>query len=300
MIRPLRSTSGVAPRALAAALAALPLAALCAASSNAAHAQQIPASERDYAIPAGPLSSALTRFAAEAGVPLSADGTMLDGLRTPGLRGRHDVARGFALLLERSGLEAIRDANGTWVLRPAPHQAPQTLSEVLVSAPHDSQGVHVIGRDTLDALGRGNGDITSVLRVLPNVQFDNNQLHGGRQGEIAPADVSIHGSKYYNNLYLMDGMSFNNDINPANRASDGTSGTNNNTSPPSASQGFAIDTSLLCNITVRDSNVPAEFGRFSGGVIAADTCAPTRTFGGQVSVERSRSAWTKQHLTPRQ
>ncbi|ENO86923.1 TonB-dependent receptor [Thauera linaloolentis] len=265
--------------------------------SGAAQAQHAPL-QRHYSIPAGALSSTLTRFAADAGLSLSVDAALVAGRDSAGLNGVYGVDDGFARLLAGSGLIATREPNGTWVLRPAPQQQAPVLSEVLVSAPPDSQGVRTIGRGTLDALG--NGDITGILRVLPNVQFDNRQLHTGQQGEIAPADISIHGAKFYNNLYLMDGMSFNNDINPANRISDGTAGTNNNTAPPSASQGFAIDTSLLCNITVRDANVPAEFGRFSGGVIAADTCAPTRSFGGQVSVERTRSAWTEYKLTPDQ
>ncbi|THF56864.1 TonB-dependent receptor [Pseudothauera rhizosphaerae] len=289
--------------ALRAALPALLLCASTAALPVPARAQQespAQAAIRSYDIPPGPLSSSLTRFAAEAGVALSADAALLGDRHGPGLHGSYDVAHGFALLLAGSGLEAVRDATGTWVLRPAPRQSPHVLGEVRVHAAAESLGTQVIGRGTLDAVGRGNGDIGSALRVLPNVHFDNGQLHTGRQGEIDPADISIHGSKFYNNLYLMDGMSLNNDINPAQRAADGTTGSNNNSAPPSASQGFAIDTSLLCSITVRDANVPAEFGRFSGGVIAADTCAPTRDFGGQVSVERTRSAWTEYHLTPTQ
>ena len=42
---------------------------------------------RSYDIPAGPLSSALSRFAGEAGVLLSVDGSLLQGLETNGLRG---------------------------------------------------------------------------------------------------------------------------------------------------------------------------------------------------------------------
>lgn len=280
------------------ALLSLPL---CLGTLGASAQSEPPAAvaARHYDIPAGPLAAALTRFAADAGIALSVDATLVAGLHSPGIRGTHELAPGFAALLRGTGLEAARAADGQWTLRPAPRHT-HVLGEVVVLSPPDSLGTRVLGRDTLDALGRGNGDITSALRVLPNVQFDNNQLHTGRQGEIAPADVSIHGGRYYNNLFQMDGMSFNNDINPAQRASDGIVGTNNNSAPPSAAQGFAIDTSLLCRVTVRDSNVPAEFGRFSGGVISADTCAPTRSFGGQFSVERTRSQWTEYQLTPAQ
>jgi len=167
-----------------------------------------------------------------------------------------------------------------------------SLSEVRVVDKYESQGTQVLDRSTMDALTGGNGDITSLLKINPNVQFSNNQMHTGQQGEIAPADISINGAKFYENLYQLDGMSINNDINPAGN------NPNDNAAPASASQGFAVDTSLLCKVTVRDSNVGAEFGRFNGGVVSADTCAPTRKFGGRISVETTRSAWMQYKIAP--
>lgn len=248
---------------------------------------------RHYDIPAGPLAAALTRFAADAGIALSVDATLVAGLHSPGIRGTHELAPGFAALLRGTGLEAARAADGQWTLRPAPRHT-HVLGEVVVLSTPDSLGTRVLGRDTLDALGRGDGDITSALRVLPNVQFDFNRLNPGRQGEIAPAEVSIHGAKPYDNVFLFDGMSFSNNLDPIQ------SNPNNAASPPSSSQGLAIDTSLLCRITVRDANVPAEFGHFSGGAISADTCEPVRSFGGSVSMELSRSEWMNYHLNEAQ
>ena len=84
------------------ALLPVAFAGLAAAPSHAESAGQ-----RDYAIPAGPLSAALSRFAAEAGVLLSANASVTDGLRSPGLQGRYDVAGGFAALLAGTGLQAV-------------------------------------------------------------------------------------------------------------------------------------------------------------------------------------------------
>ncbi|MCX2716148.1 hypothetical protein OQH61_00135 [Helicobacter sp. MIT 21-1697] len=42
----------------------------------------------------------------------------------------------------------------------------------------------------------GNGDITSILRILPNVQFDNAQLRSTTLGEIDPANISISGGLF--------------------------------------------------------------------------------------------------------
>ncbi|PZR70322.1 MAG: TonB-dependent siderophore receptor, partial [Stutzerimonas stutzeri] len=71
---------------------------------------------RSYDIPAGPLSSALSRFAGEAGVLLSVDGSLLQGLETNGLRGQYGVDDGFAELLQGSGLQAVRDGQGNYSL----------------------------------------------------------------------------------------------------------------------------------------------------------------------------------------
>ncbi len=71
---------------------------------------------RSYDIPAGPLSSALSRFAGEAGVLLSVDGSLLQGLETNGLRGQYGVDDGFAALLQGSGLQAVRDGQGNYSL----------------------------------------------------------------------------------------------------------------------------------------------------------------------------------------
>ncbi|UCV09553.1 TonB-dependent receptor [Dechloromonas denitrificans] len=256
-----------------------------------------------YNIPAGPLGEALNRFALQAGVAIAVDAEKLRDLRTDGLHGRYEVEAGFSALLRNTGYGISKTAAG-YMLVAHPKAAPTSrkeeagdpiLGETLVVDQRESAGTTVVDRHVIDSLSAGNGDITSILRVMPNVQFDNNQLHTGRQGEISPADISINGAKFYQNLYQLDGMSFNNDIDPA--SGDKSSSI---TEVSSASQGFAIDSSLLCKITVRDSNVPVEYGAFTGGVVSADTCAPTRTFAGQASIGTTRSTWMEYKIAPEQ
>lgn len=71
---------------------------------------------RSYQIPAGPLSSALSRFAGEAGVLLSVDGRLTEGKTTQGLQGSFSVEQGFARLLAGTGLNAARDGQGAYTL----------------------------------------------------------------------------------------------------------------------------------------------------------------------------------------
>ncbi|WP_236214768.1 STN domain-containing protein, partial [Metapseudomonas otitidis] len=59
---------------------------------------------RSYQVPAGSLASALTRFAGQAGVSLSVDPALVDGLDSPGLQGEYGIDEGFDALLRGSGL----------------------------------------------------------------------------------------------------------------------------------------------------------------------------------------------------
>lgn len=106
-----------------AALFCLPLATLVAAPAALAQSAASEQSVRSYEIPAGPLSSALSRFAGKAGVMLSVDGSLLEGRQSGGLSGQYGVDEGFDALLQGSGLQAVRNAQGTYSLAPRAEQA---------------------------------------------------------------------------------------------------------------------------------------------------------------------------------
>lgn len=92
---------------------------------------------RSYDIPAGTLSSVLTRFSREAGVFLVGAGSTAEGKTSPGLKGSYSVQAGFAALLTGTGLVAVRQGDGGYGLKPAPAAASDsaaTLSAVKVTA----------------------------------------------------------------------------------------------------------------------------------------------------------------------
>ncbi|MBN7823086.1 STN domain-containing protein, partial [Bowmanella yangjiangensis] len=95
--------------ALGAALPAL-------ARADSAHTQA-------YQISAGPLAEVLGRFASAAGVALSFDAALLQGRQSQGLQGQYGVEDGFARLLQGSGLQAVRQAEGVYGLTPQPQAA---------------------------------------------------------------------------------------------------------------------------------------------------------------------------------
>lgn len=118
--------------ALAAGLAtapAWPVAALAADVASAA----VP-SRKAYDIPAGSLEATLNRFGREAGILLSFPTEVTAGLQSKGLRGNYAVQEALPLLLQGTGLAAMAQSNGSYVLvkraEPAPPEA--TADEVML------------------------------------------------------------------------------------------------------------------------------------------------------------------------
>ncbi|VCU68603.1 Ferrichrome-iron receptor precursor [Pigmentiphaga humi] len=130
--------------ALARAITLAAGAPLFAAAIPAAYAQAAEPA-RTYDIPAGPLVQALNRFGREAGVMLSFTAEQTRGLQSPGLRGSHSVPAALRALLAGTGLEAVAQANGGYVLRAAPvaaapaAPAASTLPEIAVTGTVDRE-----------------------------------------------------------------------------------------------------------------------------------------------------------------
>lgn len=120
MHKPRTPKPSLSARAVQAALLALPLAAIAtiAAASPAAHAQTAQLAH-DFDIPAGTLSTGLTRLATQAGMQLTANGELTAGKSAPALKGRMTVRQALDRLLAGSGLEAGVDGMAV-VLRPSP------------------------------------------------------------------------------------------------------------------------------------------------------------------------------------
>ncbi|MHC8321278.1 TonB-dependent siderophore receptor [Pseudomonas sp. GB2N2] len=75
---------------------------------------------RQYQVPAGSLSDALTRFAGLAGVNLSVDPALVSGRTSNGLSGEYAVEQGFARLLQGSGLQLQPVGEQAYILTPSP------------------------------------------------------------------------------------------------------------------------------------------------------------------------------------
>lgn len=105
-------------RAIEAALFGSALAGAGASLMAAAPAWAETRVESQFDIPAGSLESALTRFAASAGVTVSFQPADTRGLQSPGLHGRYSVEAGLRQLLAGSNLQLLRQDSGSYSLLP--------------------------------------------------------------------------------------------------------------------------------------------------------------------------------------
>lgn len=105
-------------RAVKAALLGMALAVPTGMALMAVPAWAQTAGDAQFDIPAGPLGSALTQFAATAGVTVSFDPAYANGKKTSGLQGRYTPEAGLRQLLAGSKLEAVRHDNGSYSLLP--------------------------------------------------------------------------------------------------------------------------------------------------------------------------------------
>ncbi|MDG2535916.1 energy transducer TonB [Sphingomonas sp. HITSZ_GF] len=146
-------------------------------------------------------------------------------------------------------------------------------------------GTTRIGEAEVKARAPGSGDAMQLLKVLPTVQFSREEFLATRENiqDIRPADISISGGRIYDNLFTMDGVDVSARVETAGeRSSENPFALH---SPESAiSQSLWVDTNLVGAIVVRDSNVSAEYGRFTGGAVDVQTRAPRSRFGGSTTV----------------
>ena len=179
------------------------------------------------------------------------------------------------------------------------------LDPIVIEAKMRSDVQHLNEQDIKRQPTR-NGNIVDLLRSNPAVQFSNSSNSSTQAGEISPDTVSFHGEPFYNNAFVIDGFS-NNDIMNPGASNSGFNSVEEFESPtgmylaPGSPEAFQVDTSLVKQVNVYDSNVPAKYNRFTGGVVDAELKDPdTQAASGSVSFRTSRDNWTQLHYTPEQ
>lgn len=177
-----------------------------------------------FNIPAGPLDTALDRFARAAGVNLAYDTALVQGLSTRGLSGTFAVPQGLATLLAGTGLEAVPQPTGGFALRrgapqPVPAAVPAarsvSLEEVTVLGSRDPNvslsnvpaSISVVPREEIDRQRPTAQRIEDVLtRTVPGFNPTNN---GVRQIRGRTAQVFVNGVPTNEQLRASSGSDIN-------------------------------------------------------------------------------------------
>ncbi|QXH46392.1 TonB-dependent receptor [Pseudomonas xanthosomatis] len=278
-------------------LAACCLMTLPAAQARTDAEQALLAQVHGFNIPSQDLAMALITFGQQSGLQVSVDPDLLQGLASTAISGNLSSEVALSRLLQSSGITWDYET-GTFTFRllHSDGDGPLELHNTVVlgdTQENSYMGTTVIGSRAIKAFPGANGDITTLLQMHPSVQFSTSQQSSNTPGEIAPADISINGAKYYQNNFMIDGISINNDLDPG--AHD-YNAVRQFDSSPSRSHGIALDANLLEEVRVYDSNVPASYGGFNGGVVDAITRRPSRQMHGNISYSMTRSEWTRYHI----
>ncbi len=167
---------------------------------------------------------------------------------------------------------------------------PDIRVEALRLAP--TTGMTILDKETIEALPTRHGNVNEIIGIVPGVQYREDHLSSFSGGEITPPAVSISGSRTYDNNYTIDGVSNNNPLDPA------FDSISNAYKLPGYQQIHFLTPEIIDQITVYNSNIPAEFGGFTGGQIDTRTISPSADFWGRANYRTTSDHWTKFHIHP--
>ncbi|WP_252091620.1 TonB-dependent siderophore receptor [Pseudomonas sp. MWU13-3659] len=189
--------------------------------STAVLAAHSPAQQQQAAkafdIPPGSLAEVLSRFASAAGAAISFDAQQVAGLKSPGLHGQFGINEGFARILLGSGLQAEPQANGTYVLRPAPASGSAlelgatNIDGQLLGATTEYSGSYTTGAVTI---GKGEHSLKETpqsVTVMTRKMLDDQNLNTIDQvmektPGITVYDSTMGGKYFYSRGFRMSGQ----------------------------------------------------------------------------------------------
>lgn len=177
-------------------------------------------------------------------------------------------------------------------------KAPEATVEITVRD-QAAKEIDQIGSANFDQLNLrrqliNSTDLNQITRTLPSVQFDNAQgeLSENSILDLRPSRLSIAGGRVYDNHFQIEGLSTN--------SVQDTTNTNmhNGMEVVVHPQTSFINPNLIDSVTVYTSDVPAEFGGFTGGVVSAKLRDPQFQLGGSAAFSMTSDAWVKYRIAP--
>ncbi|MGQ8364738.1 TonB-dependent receptor plug domain-containing protein [Glaciecola sp. 1036] len=138
------------------------------------------------------------------------------------------------------------------------------------------------------------GDINDLIALLPGVQLSEDAFAIGQAGEIKAKPISISGAQPWQTGFFIDGMNYNSRLDPAAN-SRSVSSVND---VQGGVQTFNINSQIVQTIDVYDSNIPVQYGGFSGGVVEVETRSSFDVEEPKISLgyRSSRSDWNRYNM----
>lgn len=169
---------------------------------------------------------------------------------------------------------------------------------------HPAFFYRIMGKKDIAHTPKGNNSIDGLLQTNPSIQFSSSFENSEQLGEIVPANLSVHGESFYNNHFAIDGLNNNANLNPAHNDTnplpdaDTINSHTPNQLPAGHTQSFWISNQSIQKLKVMDSNIPAKYGRFTGGYIDATLLEPqlNQKSSGSISYRQTRHNWVKFYL----
>lgn len=172
--------------------------------------------------------------------------------------------------------------------------ANEELSVITVDSKKEQSSTDVsssiINRTKIENSVVGNGFISSLLDTNAEMDVTDKSKHSQTAGEIAPGKISINKAPFYQNNFLIDGVSNNSLLDP------NLSNANDPYDVPGNENETFLDLDLVELIHVYTTNISAEYGSFTGGVIAAKTIRPKPKFSMKLSWSHTSDKFLKVHV----
>ncbi len=140
----------------------------------------------------------------------------------------------------------------------------------------------VIERSEIQNAVIANTDLAQLLKTQPGIAINDGQS-SLRGGDLLPEAISLADARPHETNYMVGGVTTNNIT--TYETTDKAGGLTGHTS------GYTFDTDLLESVEIMDSNVGAEFGGFTGGVINAELRKPTQDFTLEYRFRMTDSDW---------
>jgi hypothetical protein len=117
-------------------------------------------------------------------------------------------------------------------------------------------GTTTLNREAVDSRAPGSGDVNSLLRIVPTVQFSNATGAASRESlqDLRPETISISGGSVNENLFILDGVGVNSYMYDGDEGAGDFTGQGVATA---SAQTHWVDAGLVGALTVRDSNISA-------------------------------------------